>query len=129
MLPLLAAGASIPEARDRAHDLLGEFRLGHLAESRFRELSGGEAQRLMLARGTARSPRLLLIDEPTAQLDPRTAETVSAVLGRTATPDTVVVVATHDAATRDACDRVLDLATVAHVPLGERVPRGESGPR
>lgn len=63
----------------------------------------------MLARGIAAAPDLLLVDEPTAQLDLRTAASVSDALGRIATDGTIIVVATHDARTRDACTDVIDL--------------------
>ncbi len=76
----------------------------------FRELSGGEAQRLMLARGLASRPDVLLIDEPTAQLDRATADTVNLAIGAAATEGIVVVVATHDQATRAACTAWLDLS-------------------
>jgi ABC-type lipoprotein export system ATPase subunit len=109
-LPLLAQGQSIRAADAMADDLLAQFGLAHLADRSFRQLSGGEAQRLMLARGVAGHPGLLLIDEPTAQLDPQTSLTVSAAISRVATKETIVVVATHDEKTRDACTDRLDLA-------------------
>jgi lipoprotein-releasing system ATP-binding protein len=109
-LPFLAAGARRPEADAQAVDLLDEFGLRHRASAPWSQLSGGEAQRLMLARAVASRPDLLLVDEPTAQLDRRTAEQVNASIARLAHRGTAVVVATHDAATRDACTHVLDLA-------------------
>lgn len=90
--------------------LLDRFDLAQVARRQFRDLSGGEAQRLMLARAVATGSDLLLVDEPTAQLDPATASAVNAVLGGVARDDAVVVVATHDPNTRAACTRVVDLA-------------------
>jgi lipoprotein-releasing system ATP-binding protein len=115
-LPFLAAGARRPEADAQAVGLLDEFGLRHRASAPWSQLSGGEAQRLMLARAVASHPDLLLVDEPTAQLDRRTAEQVNASIARLAHRGTAVVVATHDAATRDACTHVLD--------LGRPVPSG-----
>jgi lipoprotein-releasing system ATP-binding protein len=109
VLPLLARGRRRREAEQEACGVLERFGLGSLRDRPFRDLSGGEAQRLMLARATASSPDLLLVDEPTAQLDPGTARTVSAVLAEVAATDTIVLVATHDPDARDACDRVIDL--------------------
>lgn len=109
MLPCLARGASIEEAEEEAHGLLNEFGLATIAEQPFASLSGGEAQRLMLARGAATKPALLLVDEPTAQLDLYTRVAVNEAIGRLVTADTIAVVATHDAATRDACTSVIDL--------------------
>lgn len=110
VLPLLARGARRRDAEDEARTVLDRFDLGPVAERQFRALSGGEAQRLMLARAVATGADLLLVDEPTAQLDLRTAATVNSVLAGIAQDDAIVVVATHDPHTRDACTRVVDLA-------------------
>ncbi len=112
VLPLLARGTSRAGAEAEAETILGRFGLAGVAARRFRHLSGGEAQRLMLARAAASAPDLLLVDEPTAQLDPATARTVNEVLAGIAADDVTVVVATHDPDTRDACRRVVDLARV-----------------
>ncbi|ARK04325.1 ATP-binding cassette domain-containing protein [Cellulosimicrobium cellulans] len=108
-LPLLVRGLHPREADRRAADLLGRFGLGGVAQQQFRRLSGGEAQRLMLARAIASEPGLLLVDEPTAQLDLPTARTVNESLDALRSPGTIIVVATHDAATRDACSNHVDL--------------------
>ncbi|MFF2620493.1 ABC transporter ATP-binding protein [Oerskovia jenensis] len=110
VLPLLARGLRRPDAEDRAAEILARFNLTSVADRPFRALSGGEAQRLMLSRAVALAPDLLLVDEPTAQLDLRTAATVNEVLAGIAQDDSIVVVATHDPHTRDACTRVIDLA-------------------
>ncbi|GAA2466682.1 ATP-binding cassette domain-containing protein [Agromyces soli] len=112
-LPLLAQGRTPQEADEIARGLLSRFRLEHLADRRFRELSGGEAQRLMLARGVAAKPDLFLIDEPTAQLDRLSGATVNEVLAATAQEHSIVVVATHDAQTREACTDHIDLGHFA----------------
>jgi ABC-type lipoprotein export system ATPase subunit len=111
-LPLLARGASRRAALTRAAEVLERFDLAKVAQQPFRELSGGEAQRLMLARAVCSAPDLLLVDEPTAQLDMATAATVNATLGAVAQDGTIVVIATHDPHTRAACTDVIDLATV-----------------
>ncbi|MDO5535700.1 MAG: ATP-binding cassette domain-containing protein [Propionibacteriaceae bacterium] len=112
-LPALARGASHDEARGDAHALLERFGLGHRADARFSDLSGGEAQRLMLARAVGARADLLLVDEPTAQLDPSTTRSVAEVIGQLADDGTIVVVATHDAHVREACSRVIDLGDPA----------------
>jgi ABC-type lipoprotein export system ATPase subunit len=109
-LPFLAAGLGRRAAEAAALDLLDEFGLSTVAPEQFRRLSGGEAQRLMLARAVASHPDLLLVDEPTAQLDLGTAGTVNDALAQLSGRGCMVVVATHDAGTRDACSRVLDLS-------------------
>lgn len=109
-LPLLARGMPVEEAESEALRLLRVVHLEHVSERPFRSLSGGEAQRLMLARGVGAAPGLILVDEPTAQLDQATAAEVNEALAHLATPHTVMVVATHDRHTRDACDFRIDLA-------------------
>jgi ABC-type lipoprotein export system ATPase subunit len=108
-LPLLAQRLPRREAERRARALLADFGLGDAADREFAALSGGEAQRLMLARGMASRPDLFLVDEPTAQLDQHTAAAVNRTLGVLAGAGMVVVVATHDPHTRDACTDVIDL--------------------
>lgn len=108
-LPYLAAGLDVPQAEACARELLAQFGLAERASSEYRELSGGEAQRLMLARGVASGADLLLVDEPTAQLDVHTADTVNARLDALSRRGMIVVVATHDHRTRDAATDVIDL--------------------
>jgi len=109
-LPLLTQGVPRRRALSSASELLRDFHLDDVADREFADLSGGEAQRLMLARGIAARPDLLLVDEPTAQLDTVTAAQVSRTLGALARRSVIVVIATHDPATRDACTTVVDLA-------------------
>jgi len=115
-LPLLARGMKRKQADMVAKDILARFELADVSGRPFAALSGGEAQRLMLSRAVAKAPSLLLVDEPTAQLDPRAAATVNTVLGELAMAETIVVVATHDEDTRAACQRTVDLR---HFPAQE----------
>ncbi|WP_232314181.1 ABC transporter ATP-binding protein [Isoptericola dokdonensis] len=114
VLPLLAHGRTRRAAEPEAHEIMARFDVEGVADRPFRALSGGEAQRLMLARAVATAPDLLLVDEPTAQLDLATSATVNRVLAQVGRNATAVVVATHDPATREACTRVIDLAD--HMP-------------
>lgn len=109
-LPFLARGHERRAAEEGAMSLLEEFGLEAVADEAFRYLSGGEAQRLMLARAIAAAPDLLFVDEPTAQLDLRTAHTVNESLRKMAGRGCIVVIATHDAGTRDSCTDIVDLA-------------------
>ena len=108
-LPFIARGERRAVANRHALALLASFGLGSLAMRRFCDLSGGEAQRLMLARGVATASQMLLVDEPTAQLDRHTAEEVNAYLHALSQSGVIVVIATHDPDTRDACTDVIDL--------------------
>lgn len=124
-LTILARGARRADAQREARALLARFHLADVADRRFGQLSGGEAQRLMLARAVARvesaagSAGLILVDEPTAQLDPTNAAGVVAVLEALAEVGAVVVIATHDPRVRDRCTRVLDLAASAPMDATE----------
>jgi len=118
VLPLLARGRRRSRAEAEAAGILERFGLGDVAVRAFRDLSGGEVQRLMLARAVATACDLLLVDEPTAQLDLGTAATVNGVLAHVAQDETIVVVATHDPHTREACTRTVDLADFQ----GDRLP-------
>jgi len=73
MLPLLIAGETPPFARRRARYLLEQLGIGSLATAYPGEISGGQAQRIALARALANSPSILLADEPTGNLDESTA--------------------------------------------------------
>ncbi len=96
-LPLLLAGADVGSARSAAVDALCLLGIGELASQLPEELSGGQAQRVAVARVLAARPRLILADEPTGQLDQDSAERVISVLLAAADElDAAVVVATHD---------------------------------
>jgi tungstate transport system ATP-binding protein len=76
--------------------LLSQVGLGSLADRPARRLSGGEQQRLALARALARAPEVLFLDEPTASLDPAATKGVEDIIARTASEGIKIVMATHD---------------------------------
>ncbi len=80
MLPQMIRGLTAREARQRSAELLGYLGLKARLEHRPGELSGGEQQRVAIARAVANAPRLLLADEPTGNLDPRTSAHVFGAL-------------------------------------------------
>ncbi len=80
MLPQMIRGLSTAVARERSLELLAYLGLGAREKHRPGELSGGEQQRVAIARAVANGPRVLLADEPTGNLDPRTADHVFGAL-------------------------------------------------
>jgi len=80
MMPQMIRGLPNSEAKRRASDILDYLGLGKRVTHRPAELSGGEQQRVAIARAVANGPRLLLADEPTGNLDPRTADHVFGAL-------------------------------------------------
>jgi len=109
-LPQTINGLDRAEARRRAKDLLDYLRLGPRALHRPGELSGGEQQRVAIARAVANAPALLLADEPTGNLDPRTAEHVFATLMTLARASGLAaLVATHNLELANQMDRRVTL--------------------
>jgi lipoprotein-releasing system ATP-binding protein len=110
LVPTLV-GDPDPEAADRARVLLTAVGLEPRAHHRPAQLSGGEKQRAAIARALVRSPRLLLCDEPTGNLDSHTAETVADVLLRLQVQQhTTLLVVTHSAAFAARFERRLAMA-------------------
>lgn len=109
-LPLLARGVSRTKALAAAEHWLGRVGLAGRADHRSGELSGGEQQRVSIARALVTEPKLLLADEPTGDLDNETAERVFALLQQLhqETGLTTVLV-THNLEFARRCDRVLRL--------------------
>jgi polar amino acid transport system ATP-binding protein len=96
------------EAERRAKELLEQLGIGHRLDARPRELSGGEAQRVAIARALAMRPLLLLMDEPTASLDPARRDELAATVRHLSDDGTTILVSTHDGAFAAACiDRTL----------------------
>ena len=96
LLPMLA-GRPNAEARARALELLGTLDVGHRARAQPSALSGGEQQRVSIARALANRPPVILADEPTAPLDSERALTVVRILNEMAVQHhTAIIVVTHD---------------------------------
>jgi putative ABC transport system ATP-binding protein len=96
-LPLLLAGVDHAEARRRASETLERIGMGHRLRNKPGELSGGEQQRVTVARALAGRPAIVWADEPTGALDSETAGVVMGLLGElNRTDGLTLVVVTHD---------------------------------
>ncbi len=108
-LGLLARGMARYEAAQIAGDALDKLGIGSLADQPVYKLSGGELQRVCIARALANAPRFLCADEPTGQLDENTSRVVLDALWAARQPGTAIIVATHDFHIAARCGRVLRL--------------------
>ena len=96
LAPVHAHRVNARDASQRARELLGAFGVSHRADALPRQLSGGEAQRVAIARALAVDPPLLLMDEPTASLDPLRRGELGTLLRGLLAQGRTLVIATHD---------------------------------
>jgi len=109
-LPCLIGGASVAEAQQRAEELLDKVGLGDRLKHKPAELSGGERQRVAIARALVTSPSVVLMDEPTGNLDPGTAGVIlDLLLTLNQSLNISFVVVTHDPAIAARMDRQVNL--------------------
>ena len=109
-IPQLLAGVSVDAAQKRAAYLLDQVGLSSRAQHKPAKLSGGERQRVAIARALANTPACVLMDEPTGNLDPHTAEDVEQYLLKLNQEQGVAqIVVTHDHDLAKRMDRVLEL--------------------
>jgi putative ABC transport system ATP-binding protein len=106
-LPLLLAGVREHDARIRARETLERVGLGHRLDRRPMELSGGEQQRVAVARALAGKPRIVWADEPTGNLDSEMAGAVIELLGELHEEGLTIILVTHDATIAAYADRLI----------------------
>jgi lipoprotein-releasing system ATP-binding protein len=127
MLPVMAArGRQTAEMAAAAGALLGQVGLGEFLHRPASLLSGGQQQRVAIARALAMSPRLVLADEPTGNLDTRSADAIFALLREfNVKAGITFLVVTHDPRLAARCDRIVELVdgrVVADRPNRREVP-------
>ncbi|WP_067797619.1 ABC transporter ATP-binding protein [Nocardia beijingensis] len=108
-IPKLLDGTGLRKAKPRAMELLDRVGLAARAEHRPAELSGGQMQRVAVARALIMDPPLILADEPTGNLDSKTGASILELLGEIAGSGSSVVMVTHDMGAVTYCDRVITL--------------------
>jgi lipoprotein-releasing system ATP-binding protein len=119
-MPMLVRGEPMAQSLRAAQDWLGEVGLGDRAAQRAGELSGGEQQRVAIARALANRPALLLADEPTGDLDERSAESVFELMKRLHRSHQLTsILATHNLSLARRTDRILVLDHGKLAPAGE----------
>jgi lipoprotein-releasing system ATP-binding protein len=118
MMPVRIGGGSEQAARDRATELLTSLGLEGRLTHRPAQLSGGEQQRVAVARALANRPSVVLADEPSGNLDPAQAERLHEILARLASDfATALVVVTHNRQLAGRADRVLEVESGRLVPI------------
>ncbi|NNC78834.1 MAG: ATP-binding cassette domain-containing protein [Acidimicrobiales bacterium] len=128
--PLLVAGQTRSAALARADQLLDEVGMDDRANHRPSKLSGGQQQRVAVARGLVADPPLLLADEPTANLDLISAESVVSLLRRLRESGRTIIISTHDNRLLPVIDQIVEMTPVAddaEVETGQRERTLEPG--
>lgn len=108
-LPLAYAEGEDAGAAARAEELLERLGVGHRKHHRPSQLSGGEQQRVAIARGMVMSPELLLLDEPTGNLDGENGEAILTLLSELEAEGVTLVLVTHEPAFAERADRIVRL--------------------
>ncbi len=120
-IPKLLDGTGLRKAKPRALELLDLVGLSERAEHRPAELSGGQMQRVAVARALIMDPPLILADEPTGNLDSKTGAAILSLLGDITSAGNSVVMVTHDMGAAHYCDRVITLrdGKIGSITAGE----------
>ena len=110
VIPQMIKEISKKEAEDKGRAMLDQMGLSHRYDHRPARLSGGEQQRVAIARALANDPKILMADEPTGNLDPKTSEEVfSMLINRTREKGIGAIIATHNMELAKRMDRILEI--------------------
>ena len=109
MIPLLMQGKSQEEARNIAEDILTKVELAHRKENKPSQLSGGEQQRVSVARALAHNPKILFADEPTANLDSVSGQSIIELFKDLHKKGQTIVMVTHEDEYAKYCNRIVYL--------------------
>jgi putative ABC transport system ATP-binding protein len=123
MIPLLMQGLSRSEARKLSTDALEKMELAHRMDNLPAQLSGGEQQRISIARAIAHKPKILFADEPTANLDSETSKKILETFSQLHCEGQTIVMVTHEKEFVDYGDRILRLND-GMIIGDEKTPRG-----
>lgn len=107
LLPLTLDGTDIMEMNQKLTEIAEKLGIEEILDKRTYEISGGQAQRTAIARATIHQPQLILADEPTGNLDSKSARDVMELLLKLNKADTTMMLVTHDAMAASYCSRVI----------------------
>ena len=110
MVPLLMMGHSELEATEIARSALGKINMLHRQDNLPSQLSGGEQQRVSIARAVAHNPKILFADEPTANLDSTSSDAVMSIFKELHNAGQTIVMVTHEPEYTVYCDRIITLS-------------------
>jgi putative ABC transport system ATP-binding protein len=108
-LPLLYMGASSSERKNRVHEVMEKVKITHRKKNLPLQLSGGQQQKVAIARAIVTNPKLILADEPTGNLDSSNGEKIMDLLTELNNDGTTVVMVTHSPADADKAHRIIQL--------------------
>lgn len=109
MIPILMQGNGIPEAQKIAKNILEKVGLGNRIDNKPSQLSGGEQQRVSIARAMAHEPKILFADEPTANLDTLSGNSIIELFKELNSKGQTIVMVTHEEEYAKYCDRIVYL--------------------
>ncbi len=118
-IPLQLQGIPTKQANEAIDRVLDIVKMGHRRKSLPRQLSGGEQQRIAIARALVTNPKMMLCDEPTASLDPKSVDIVMQELRHLTDEGRALVIVTHDQRLRPFADRIIEVSDgkAKEVPL------------